>query len=56
MKEFGGDLGGLEMDGTTEWTAVSVQLPQKSSAGQLACLLLCKGIAKAQVHVLYIVV
>ena len=51
VNELCEDLGGLDMDGTAEWTAVSVQLPQKSSIGQqLACLLLCRGVAKAQVH------
>ena len=51
VNDFAEDLGSLDMDGTAEWTAVSVQLPQKSSIGQqLACLLLCKGVAKAEVH------
>jgi hypothetical protein len=50
VNDFAEDLGCLDMDGTAEWTAVSVQLPQKSCLGQqLACLLLCKGVAKAQV-------
>ena len=43
------DLGGLEMDGAAEWTAVSMELPQELSDGQLACLLLCKGVLKSQV-------
>lgn len=52
VNDFAEDLGGLDMDGTDEWTAVSVQLPQKSSLGQqLACLLLCRGVAKAQVYI-----
>ena len=51
VNDFAEDLGSLDMDGTDEWTAVSVQLPQKSSLGQqLACLLLCRGVAKAQVY------
>ena len=50
VNEFAEDLGGLDMDGAAEWTAVSLQLAQKSSIGQLACLLLCKGVAKAQVR------
>lgn len=39
------------MDGTAEWTAVSLELPQESSDSQLACLLLCKGVQKSQVGV-----
>ena len=50
VNDFDEDLGNLDMDGTAEWTALSVQLPQNTSVGQqLACLLLCKGVAKAQV-------
>ena len=50
VKEFE-ELGDLEMDGTAEWTAMSLELPQESFDNQLACLLLCKGVQKSQVGV-----
>ena len=53
VKDIEEDILGLAMDGTTEWTAVSMELPQESSACQLACLLLCKGVQKSQVSIYY---
>ena len=44
------------MDGTAEWTAVTMELPQESSDCQLACLLLCKGVQKSLVSCVYIIV
>ncbi len=40
----------VPVDGSTEWKAVPWRLPRHhSSPAQLACLLFCKGVAKAEV-------
>ena len=51
VNEVEEDLRGLNMDlrGAAEWTAVSLQLPKEHTQGQLACILLCKGVLKSQV-------
>ena len=49
MKDVPGDV---PTDGNTEWTAVSWKLPRYCDAPvQLACLLFCKGVARAEVRV-----
>ena len=50
VNELGDDLPELDMDGATQWTAVTWYPPHRNPAdGHLACLLLCKGVSKAQV-------
>ena len=45
------NIPGLALDGTSEWMAVPWVIPdtQEDSSESLACLLLCKGVAKFQV-------
>ena len=49
------NIPGLALDGASEWMAVPWDIPntQEDTSKSLACLLLCKGVAKFQVNKLF---
>lgn len=48
VKDVGSDI---PTDGNTEWTAVTLQLPCHDSTAQLAYILFCKGVSKAEASI-----